>query len=143
MLFGSEKAKDFKHIEFWLNTPKPVHLEDFENKIIFLDFFAYSCINCRRGIPSVVKLYKKYHPQGLVVIGVHVPEFEFEKVPENLKMALAEEHIPYPVTMDNDHATWYLYGGEYWPRQVVIDQKGNVLLNVTGEGHLEEIEKTI
>src|SRR3989338_2552184 len=143
MLFGKDLAQDFKHIEYWFNTPKPLHLADFEEKVILLDFFAYSCINCRRELPHVIALYKKYKPYGLVVIGVHAPEFEFEKIPDNMKDIVHQEKIPYPVAMDNDLSTWYLYGGEYWPRQVVIDHKKRILLNVTGEGHSHKIEQTI
>src|SRR3989344_1117252 len=142
MLFGYDTAKEFGQIAHWLNS-EPLLMQDLKGKVILLDFFAYSCINCRRAIEHVKKMHEKYKSKGLVVIGVHAPEFEFEKVPQNLQKTLDTISVRYPVAMDNEHTTWYLYGGQYWPRQAVIDGQQRILLNVTGESHGKEVETAI
>lgn len=141
-MFFKPAAKELKQITHWINS-KPLRLANIEHKVILLDFFAYSGVNCRREIPRVINLYNKYKDYGLVVIGIHAPEFEFETIPEYLEAAVESLGIPYLVGMDNEHATWYLYGGKYWPRQVLISQDKKVLLNLKGEGHSHEIEKAI
>jgi thiol-disulfide isomerase/thioredoxin len=94
--------------------------------VVLVDFWTFGCINCQRTIPHVEALHKKYKDQGLVVIGVHAPEFAFERKLENVKNKVKEFGITYPVALDNDFSTWSLYENRYWPAFYFIDKKGNM-----------------
>ncbi|MBI1973584.1 redoxin family protein [Candidatus Micrarchaeota archaeon] len=117
----------------WINS-KPLTLAELRGKPVFLDFWAYSCVNCRRETPYVKRLHEKYSKNGLVVIGVHVPEFEFEKKFDNVRAAVERAGITYPVALDNTHECWNAFGNKYWPRTALIDKKGNVVFEHAGEG---------
>lgn len=128
----------------FINTPEPVTIGQFVGeKVILVDFMTYSCINCQRTFPYVTKWYETYKDDGLVIIGIHTPEFAFEKDIENVRRAMEEHGITYPVVLDNDYATWNAYGNRYWPRKYLIDIRGNVVYDHIGEGAYEETEAKI
>lgn len=144
----SVSAKDvpmpeIRGITQWLNTDKPLTPQDLKGKVVLVDFWTYSCINCIRTFPHLVSWHEKYADQGLVIIGVHTPEFDFEKDPRNVKAAIAKHGIPYPVAMDNDYATWRAYSNRYWPAHYLADRQGIVRYTHFGEGNYAETEKKI
>ncbi len=112
-------------------------------KVILIDFWTYSCINCKRTIPYLNAWYAKYKDAGLVVIGVHTPEFNFEKVYDNVAKAVTDLGIHYPVVQDNDYATWKTYENNYWPREYLIDIDGYIVHDHIGEGGYDETERAI
>ncbi|MCR6711409.1 MAG: cytochrome c biogenesis protein DipZ [Demequina sp.] len=132
-------------ITAWLNTPggAPLSLADLKGKVVLLDFWTYSCINCQRTLPYVTAWYDKYKADGLVVIGVHTPEFGFEKVEGNVVAASARYGVTYPVALDNDYATWNAWDQRYWPAHYLIDQTGTVRQVSYGEGDYGETEMLI
>jgi cytochrome c biogenesis protein CcdA/thiol-disulfide isomerase/thioredoxin len=129
----------------WLNTPdgKPIDLKSLRGKVVLIDFWAYSCINCQRAIPHVVDWYNRYRDAGFVAIGVHTPEYAFEHVPGNVASGAAGLHIDYPVALDNDYKTWNNYQNLYWPAEYLIDADGNIRHEKFGEGDYEVTEKLI
>jgi cytochrome c biogenesis protein CcdA/thiol-disulfide isomerase/thioredoxin len=126
----------------WLNSP-PLTAEALKGKVVLVDFWTYSCINCLRSIPYVRAWAEKYKDQGLVVIGVHAPEFPFEKSIDNVKQAVARLKIDYPVAIDNDYAIWRAFNNEYWPADYFIDAAGKIRHHYFGEGDYAESEKVI
>jgi cytochrome c biogenesis protein CcdA/thiol-disulfide isomerase/thioredoxin len=126
----------------WLNSP-PLTQEALKGKVILIDFWTYSCINCLRAIPYVRAWASKYKDQGLVVIGVHAPEFAFEKNVGNVRSAITDLKINYPVAIDNDYALWRAFGNEYWPAHYFIDAEGRIRHHHFGEGDYEESERVI
>jgi cytochrome c biogenesis protein CcdA/thiol-disulfide isomerase/thioredoxin len=126
----------------WLNSP-PLMPDELKGKVVLVDFWTYSCINCLRSIPYVRAWADKYKDQGLVVIGVHAPEFAFEKNIGNVKQAVARLGIDYPVAVDNDYAIWRAFNNEYWPADYFIDAKGQIRHHFFGEGDYAESEKVI
>jgi thiol-disulfide isomerase/thioredoxin len=126
----------------WLNSP-PLTPDELKGKVVLVDFWTYSCINCLRSIPYVRAWADKYKDQGLVVIGVHAPEFAFEKNIGNVKQAVAKLKIDYPVAVDNDYAIWRAFNNEYWPADYFIDAKGQIRHHFFGEGDYSESEKVI
>jgi thiol-disulfide isomerase/thioredoxin len=135
-------APNFVGISNWLNSG-PLSITDLRGKVVLVDFWTYGCINCRRTLPYVTKLYDTYKERGLVVVGVHTPESPFEKVIGNVRTAIERHGIKYPVAQDNDYATWNAYHNQYWPAQYIIDQNGKIVFEHTGEGQYDEIERTI
>ncbi|BBX40351.1 cytochrome c biogenesis protein DipZ [Mycobacterium simiae] len=129
----------------WLNTPggKPLDGASLRGKVVLIDFWAYSCINCQRAIPHVVGWYDRYRDSGLVVIGVHTPEYAFERVPENVASGAAGLHIDYPIALDNDYATWNAFNNQYWPAEYLIDANGTIRHTSFGEGDYNNTEKFI
>jgi cytochrome c biogenesis protein CcdA/thiol-disulfide isomerase/thioredoxin len=132
----------------WLNTPggAPIDLAALRGKVVLIDFWAYSCINCQRAIPHVVDWYNRYRDSGhggLVVLGVHTPEYAFEHVPGNVASGAAAQHIDYPIALDNDYATWNSYQNLYWPAEYLIDANGLVRHTKFGEGDYDGTEKLI
>jgi cytochrome c biogenesis protein CcdA/thiol-disulfide isomerase/thioredoxin len=126
----------------WLNSP-PLTPDELKGKVVLVDFWTYSCINCLRSIPYVRAWADKYKDQGLVVIGVHAPEFAFEKNIGNVKQAVAKLRIDYPVAVDNDYAIWRAFNNEYWPADYFIDANGKIRHHFFGEGDYAESEKVI
>jgi thiol-disulfide isomerase/thioredoxin len=126
----------------WLNSP-PLSPGQLKGKVVLVDFWTYSCINCLRSIPYVRAWADKYKDQGLVVIGVHAPEFAFEKTIGNVKQAVAKLKSDYPVAIDNDYAIWSAFSNEYWPADYFIDAKGQIRHHFFGEGDYAESEKVI
>jgi cytochrome c biogenesis protein CcdA/thiol-disulfide isomerase/thioredoxin len=136
------KAPEITGINGWLNS-EGTSLEALRGKVVLIDFWTYSCINCIRTLPHVTGWYEKYKDQGFVVIGVHTPEFAFEHKKENVAEALKKYNIQYPVAQDNDYATWQAYSNRYWPAHYLIDAEGNVRRVHFGEGEYEETEAAI
>jgi cytochrome c biogenesis protein CcdA/thiol-disulfide isomerase/thioredoxin len=126
----------------WLNSP-PLTAEQLKGKVVVVDFWTYSCINCLRSIPYVRAWAEKYKDQGLVVIGVHTPEFAFERKTANIQKAIANLKIGYPVAVDNDYAIWRGFENEYWPAHYFIDAEGRIRHHHFGEGNYDESEKVI
>ena len=137
-----KKAKDFSKISEYINT-KPISLYDLRDKVVLVDFWTYSCINCIRTIPYLNEWYDKYSDKGLVIVGIHTPEFEFEKNSENVKSAVQKFEIKYPVLQDNDKETWNEYDNRYWPRKYLVDDEGYIRYDHIGEGAYNETEKVI
>lgn len=126
----------------WLNS-EPLSGAGLQGKVILVEFWTYSCINWRRQLPYVRTWAEKYKDQGLVVIGVHSPEFSFEKNVDNIRWALKDMRIPYPVAVDSDHAIWRGFSNEYWPALYFLDAKGKIRHSQFGEGEYEQSEKVI
>ena len=126
----------------WLNS-KPLTLDELKGKVVLVDFWTYSCINCLRSIPYVRAWAEKYRDHGLVVIGVHAPEFAFERNVDNVKNAVTTLKIGYPVAIDNDYKIWRAFENEYWPAHYFIDAKGKVRHHHFGEGEYAESERII
>ncbi|MNU53797.1 Thiol-disulfide oxidoreductase YkuV [compost metagenome] len=126
----------------WINSP-PLTNEQLRGKVVLVDFWTYSCINCVRTIPYVRAWAEKYRDQGLVVIGVHTPEFAFEKSPANVRDAVRRFGVTYPVAMDNAFAIWRAFDNRYWPAHYFIDAKGNIRYHHFGEGDYEHSERVI
>jgi cytochrome c biogenesis protein CcdA/thiol-disulfide isomerase/thioredoxin len=126
----------------WVNSP-PLTAEGLRGKVVLVDFWTYSCINCLRAIPYVRAWAEKYAAQGLVVIGVHAPEFAFEKSVGNVRRAVADLTIGYPVAIDNDYAIWRAFKNEYWPAHYVIDAQGRIRHHYFGEGDYDGSERVI
>jgi cytochrome c biogenesis protein CcdA/thiol-disulfide isomerase/thioredoxin len=126
----------------WLNSP-PLTTEGLRGKVVLVDFWTYSCINCLRAIPYVRAWAEKYAAQGLVVIGIHAPEFAFEKSVSNVRKAVADLEIAYPVAIDNDYAIWRAFKNEYWPAHYFVDANGRIRHHHFGEGDYDGSERVI
>jgi len=126
----------------WLNSP-PLNLDALRGKVVLIDFWTYSCINCLRAIPHVRAWADKYKDQGLVVIGVHTPEFAFERKLDNVKRAVASQQISYPVAVDNSYAIWRAFNNQYWPAHYFVDAQGRIRHHQFGEGEYEQSERII
>ena len=135
-------APEFTGITGWLNSA-PLTMAGLRGKVVLVDFWTYSCINCIRTLPYVTKWYDTYHEKGFVVVGVHTPEFAFEQDANNVKDAIARFGIHYPVAQDNDYGTWKAYQNEYWPAEYLIDQSGNIVHEHFGEGEYDVTENAI
>jgi len=126
----------------WLNTP-PLTAAGLRGKVVLIDFWTYTCINWRRTLPYVRAWAEKYKDQGLVVIGVHSPEFEFEKNIDNVRWAVPDMGIGYPIAVDSDHALWRAFSNEYWPALYFVDAQGRIRHHQFGEGEYVQSEKII
>ena len=126
-------APEFAGVDHWLNSP-PLTMAGLRGKVVLVDFWTYSCINCIRTLPYVESWYQKYAADGLVVVGVHTPEFAFEHDTANVADAVARFGITYPVAQDNEYSTWTAYGNEYWPADYLIDAQGRIAGTHFGEG---------
>jgi thiol-disulfide isomerase/thioredoxin len=135
-------APEFSGIEHWLNS-EPLTMQSLRGKVVLVDFWTYSCINCLNTLPYVKSWHQKYQEQGLVVVGVHTPEFPFERSNDNVKTALKRLDIRYPVAQDNRYATWSAYNNQYWPALYLFDKKGQLVYSHFGEGQYEQTEATI
>ncbi|MDT5093199.1 MAG: hypothetical protein QOH60_2562 [Mycobacterium sp.] len=135
-------APDIKGIDGWLNSA-PLDLASLRGKVVLVDFWAYSCINCQRSIPHVTAWYNAYRDSGFVVIGIHTPEYAFEKVSANVADGAAGLGITYPIALDNGYSTWTNYRNRYWPAEYLIDATGKVRHIKFGEGDYDVTEKLI
>jgi cytochrome c biogenesis protein CcdA/thiol-disulfide isomerase/thioredoxin len=138
-------APDFVGNQRWFNTPggRPLTLASLRGKVVLVDFWTYTCINCLRTLPYLEAWDKRYRRDGLVIVGVHSPEFGFEKDAGNVRAAIAREGIRYPVAQDNDLATWDAWGNQYWPAEYLIDARGQVRGAHFGEGEYDRTEMSI
>lgn len=137
-----KRAPEFGGISNWINS-EPLTMEKLRGKVVLIDFWTYTCINCIRTLPHVTNWYEKYKDQGLVVVGVHTPEFEFEKNTKNVIEAMRLYKINYPVAQDNDFVTWNNFDNLYWPAKYLIDKDGNIRYYHFGEGRYAETEMAI
>jgi thiol-disulfide isomerase/thioredoxin len=135
-------APELTNVNGYINS-EPITLADLRGKVVLVDFWTYSCINCIRTIPYLNAWYEKYADNGLVIVGVHTPEFEFEKDYNNVKAAVEKFDIKYPVAQDNEKGTWEAYENRYWPRKYLIDNEGYIRYDHIGEGAYAETEKVI
>jgi len=138
------KAPELVGVSGYLNTDgEQIKISDLEGKVVLVDFWTYTCINCIRTFPYLTEWDEKYREKGLVIIGVHTPEFEFEKEYDNVEAAIKKYDIKYPVVQDNDYATWGAYKNRFWPRKYLVDSEGYIRYDHIGEGSYEETELKI
>src|SRR4051812_4007878 len=139
------KAPDFTGNQRWFNTPgnRPLHLAQLRGKVVLVDFWTYTCINCIRTLPYLKALDARYRKDGLVIVGVHTPEFPFERKASNVRAAVKQNGIRYPVVQDNKYDTWDAYGNQYWPAEYFIDARGRVRFTHFGEGSYKEKEQVV
>ena len=135
-------APEFAGLAGWLGSP-PLTMAGLRGKVVLVDFWAYSCINCLRTVPFLTRWQHEYGPAGLVVVGVHAPEFKFERSAANVQSAMRRFGIDYPVAQDNDLATWKAFHNEFWPAEYVINQKGRIVYTHSGEGNYDVTENII
>ncbi|MCP6719304.1 MAG: redoxin domain-containing protein [Patescibacteria group bacterium] len=126
----------------WFLT-KPLTTDDLKGKVVLVDFWTYSCINCLRTLPYLRKWWDKYKDKRFLLIGVHTPEFEFEKDPKNVEKAIKELEIKWPIVMDNDYVNWNNFSNQYWPAKYLADKEGNIVYTHFGEGGYAETEGKI
>jgi len=138
-------APEFAGIVGWLNTPgnRPITLASLRGKVVLVDFWTYSCINCVRTLPHLSAWYAAYHRDGFEIVGVHSPEFAFEHVPSNVSTAARNLHVTWPVALDNDFVTWTAYANQYWPAGYLVDRDGSVRHISFGEGGYSQAEEAI
>lgn len=136
------KAPEFTGLSNWFNS-EPLTISALRGKVVLVDFWTYGCSNCVNTLPHVTQLYAKYKDRGLVVVGIHTPEFPFERSAGNVQTALKRHGITYPVAQDNDSKTWDAYRNKYWPAQYIIDQTGNVVYTHAGEGAYDEMDRIV
>lgn len=129
-------APDFTGTQRWFDTPggRPLSLKQLRGRVVLVDFWTYSCVNCLRTLPYLEAWDRRYRADGLTIVGVHTPEFPFEKDPGNVAAAIVREGIRYPVVQDNEMATWNAYGNQYWPAEYFVDARGRVRFADFGEG---------
>ncbi|MYN01283.1 redoxin family protein [Pseudoduganella sp. DS3] len=135
-------APEFAGIKRWLNS-EPLTMQQLRGKVVLVDFWTYDCINCINTLPHVVKWHDKYKDKGLVVVGVHTPEYAFERKTDNVRAALKRFNIRFAVAQDNGYETWNAYGNRYWPAFYLINKKGQVVYTHFGEGQYEQTEAKI
>ena len=138
----SFQAPEIKGIKAWINN-EPLTIEELRGNVVLVDFWTYSCVNCIRTFPALKQWHAKYADDGLVIIGVHSPEFEFEKDYDNVLKATQDNGITWPVAQDNDFETWDNYSNRFWPAKYLIDKDGLVQYTHFGEGAYDETEKQI
>ncbi len=139
---GRHPAPDFTGIDGWLNTT-PLTLADLRGKVVLIDFWTFSCVNCVRTIPHLQALYNDYRNDGFVIVGVHSPEFDFEMVPANVAAAVTRLGITWPVAIDSQMATWNAYRNVYWPAEYLLDQQGRVAYTNFGEGAYAQTDAAV
>jgi thiol-disulfide isomerase/thioredoxin len=127
----------------WLNAAKPIRLKDFRGKVVLLHFWTFGCYNCRNTLPFIKDVDARLSPKGVQVIGIHFPEFSYEREVANVKDFMRQNHIDYPVAIDNDGAAWNAYEMHAWPAIELIDKNGNRRFRQIGEGGYERIEAAI
>jgi thiol-disulfide isomerase/thioredoxin len=133
---------EFQGISEWLNG-SPLTIASLKGQVVLVQFWTFSCINCQRTLPYIVQWHQKYAAQGLKVIGVHTPEFGYERDANNVKQALRKHQITYPVPLDNAYKTWNAYTNQYWPNLYLTDRQGILRYSHSGEGAYDTTEQTI
>ena len=139
---SGKPAPEFVGIERWLNSP-PLTMQGLRGKVVLIDFWTFACSNCIHTLPQVAKWHDSYAERGLVIVGVHTPETDFEQMDDPVEKALVRFRIRYPVAQDNAHATWNAWDNHYWPAFYLVDRRGNVAFSHFGEGETEAIEAAI
>ena len=133
ILAAGKALPEFLGIQQWLNSA-PLTIADLKGDVVLIQFWTFACINCQRTLPHITQWHQQYAAQGLKVIGIHTPEFAFERDPDNIKRALQQHQITYPVPVDNDYKTWKAYSNEYWPHLFLADRRGLMRYDHVGEG---------
>jgi thiol-disulfide isomerase/thioredoxin len=133
---------EFQGISQWLNST-PLKVADLKGNVVLVQFWTFACINCQRTLPYITRWHRQYVAKGLKVIGVHTPEFPFEREANNIKRALKQHQITYPVPLDNEFKTWNAYNNQNWPHLFLADRNGVVRYDHIGEGAYDETEQTI
>jgi cytochrome c biogenesis protein CcdA/thiol-disulfide isomerase/thioredoxin len=139
------QAPDFTDTQDWFNTPggRSLSMQDLRGRVVLIDFWTYTCINCIRTLPYLEAWQQRYARDGFTVVGIHSPEFPFEKEAGNVRAAIAQNHLTYPVVQDNDLATWSAWGNQYWPADYLVDANGDVREAHFGEGGYADTERAI
>ncbi|HSD24455.1 MAG TPA: cytochrome c biogenesis protein DipZ [Solirubrobacterales bacterium] len=139
------QAPDFTGTQDWFNTPggESLSMSDLRGRVVLIDFWTYTCINCIRTLPYLEAWQQRYGRDGLTIVGVHSPEFPFEKDAGNVEAAIRQNHLTYPVVQDNDLSTWDAWGNQYWPADYLVDAQGNVRSAHFGEGGYDQTEREI
>lgn len=140
---GYPQAPELVGITGYINAEPGLKIADLRGKVVLIDFWTYTCINCIRTFPHLIEWDRKYRDKGLVIIGVHTPEFEFEKDTNNVKAAMEKHGIKYRVVQDNNYETWRAYRNRYWPHKYLIDANGFIRYDHIGEGAYDETERKI
>jgi peroxiredoxin len=135
-------APDFSGGGAWVNS-QPLKLADLKGKVVLVDFWTYGCYNCTNTLPYLKQWWNSYKDQGLVIVGVHTPEFASERVLENVQQAVQSSDIGWPVVQDNDKQIWQAYGNHYWPHFYLVDDRGQIIYDHIGEGAYDETERQI
>ncbi|WP_414513943.1 thioredoxin family protein [Nostoc sp. PCC 9305] len=139
---AGKSLPEFQGISQWLNST-PLSIADLKGNVVLIQFWTFACINCQRTLPYITRWHRQYKSQGLKVIGIHTPEFAFERDANNIKKALQQHQIIYPVPVDNEYKTWNAYENQYWPHLFLADRQGLLQYDHIGEGAYEKIEQTI
>jgi thiol-disulfide isomerase/thioredoxin len=139
---AKSRAPEFPKNLTWLNG-KPLSMKDLRGKVVLIDIWTYSCVNCLRTLPHIKRWYDLYAEKGLVIIGVHTPEFAFEKEEDNVAVFIKDHGIKYPVVLDPDYEIWHLYANKFWPRKFLVDKGGYIVYDHAGEGGYAETEMSI
>jgi thiol-disulfide isomerase/thioredoxin len=141
---NTSRAPDLIGVDPWLNTAdgEPLRLADLRDRVVLLEFWTFACVNCQHTLPFVRRMHDRYRPD-LAVVGVHTPEFEFERSVHNVQRAVREHGLEYPVGLDNDFAAWNAYGNRYWPTLYLIDRAGQIRHTQIGEGNYDRTEAAI
>jgi thiol-disulfide isomerase/thioredoxin len=139
---SQKKLPEFQGISEWLNA-SPLTIANLKGQVVLVQFWTFSCINCQRTLPYIVRWHREYAAKGLKVIGVHTPEFGFERDANNVKRALQKNQITYPVPLDNGFKTWNAYSNQYWPNLYLADRQGILRYSHSGEGAYDTTEQTI
>ena len=141
-LYDHGAAPEFAGIEQWLNSP-PLTMQGLRGRVVLIDFWTYSCINCVQTLPHVNRWAATYRDQGLTVVGVHTPEFPFERSTRNVQAAIERLGVKHPVAQDNRFATWKAWSNRYWPAHYLVDAQGRVQYRHFGEGNYDRTEAAI
>jgi peroxiredoxin len=136
-------APDFAGNKTWINSAPLSLAKGLKGKVVLVDFWEYTCINCIRTLPALKRIYSRYKPYGFEIIGVHAPEFDFAYKPENVAMGTKRQRIPWPVVVDSDFSIWRAYDSNSWPNKFLIDSRGTIVLQHPGEGSYAELERAI
>jgi thiol-disulfide isomerase/thioredoxin len=139
---GGKTLPEFQGISAWLNS-SPLAIADLRGEVVLVQFWTFACINCQRTLPYITRWHQQYAAQGLKVIGVHTPEFAFERETNNIRRAMQQHGITYPVAVDNEYRTWKVYANNYWPHLYLADRQGILRYDHIGEGAYRETEQTI
>ncbi|MCX7319863.1 MAG: thioredoxin family protein [Hyphomicrobiales bacterium] len=135
-------APNFTGIGNWFNSP-PLDIAALRGKVVLVNFWTYGCVNCVNTLPHVTALHAKYRDRGFVVVGIHTPEFPFEKSAGNVQAAIKRHGITYPVAQDNESRTWNAYNNRYWPAQYIVDQRGQIVYQHDGEGQYQQMDDIV
>ena len=136
-------APDFTGSKVWINSGPLSLPKQLKGKVVLVDFWEYTCINCIRTLPALKRIYTRYHPYGFEIVGAHAPEFDFATKPENVSIGVKRQRIPWPVVVDSDFSIWRSYDSNSWPNKFLIDARGTIVRQHAGEGGYAELERQI